>query len=141
MALLLFDDGDLTVELSGMGIYIKRRAKNVSAAKEAIVLICGPVLGALCGFFLRESHDDFFKVSMMLSAVNSIPVRGTDGGSLLELFFFDDLDRTKRNVIAALSAVFILSVYVFAAKEQTAVVAAAVFIFWLRGMSNSKRLF
>ena len=85
--MLLLSKVSVEIRLSASGVYINPKyRRSVSKTAETVILIAGPIVGMLTGIALKAIFPTFFKASFILSTANIIPIRGTDGGSLLELY-------------------------------------------------------
>ena len=85
-AIMLLTRGKTELELTAAGAYIYPRYKTPpSKVTEAFILIAGPLAGLAGGILIGKRWEAFFEVSLILTLVNLLPIRGTDGGSLLQL--------------------------------------------------------
>ncbi|MBE6616587.1 MAG: hypothetical protein E7627_01395 [Ruminococcaceae bacterium] len=87
-----------SVNICAIGAAITFDFSRVGYAKEAIVHFSGPLFGIVSGIGAHlafgESANYFAGVSVVLTALNLLPIRGFDGGGLLRcllsLFFLPD---------------------------------------------------
>ena len=135
-AMLLLSKVSIEIQLTAAGIYINPKYKrSLSKANEALILTAGPLFGAAAGVVFKSAFPTFFKASLILSTVNIIPVRGTDGGSLLELYCgsrYNSVEAVSAAALfAAASAITLLTIF-DGGKVQPIWLAAAA-VLYLRG--------
>lgn len=135
-AMLLLSKADMEIQLTAAGIYINPKYKcSISKSAEAVILIAGPIFGAAAGVAFKSAFPTFFKAGLILSAANMIPIKGTDGGSLLELYCGSRYRAVESVSAAALftaaSAMTLLPIWEGGKAEPIWLAAAAVL--YLRG--------
>lgn len=107
-AMLITEKGGTEVSFSAIGItLLPRDGKMTSRRTEALILVSGPLAGAVSALAARGYSNSFFEVSMMLSLVNMLPLRGTDGGSLFEMICDGKRGRLDAAAAAAVLAAFL----------------------------------
>lgn len=87
-----------SVNICAIGAAITFDFSRVGYAKEATVHFCGPLFGIVSGICAYLAFGEgayyFAGVSIVLAAVNLLPIRGFDGGgilrNLLSLFLLPD---------------------------------------------------
>jgi len=135
-AMLLISKAGIEIQLTAAGIYINPKYRRpIPKTAEAAILIAGPIFGAAAGVAFKSAFPAFFKAGLILSAANIIPIKGTDGGSLLELYcgsrYKSVADVSTAILFAAASAITLLPIFEGGKAEPIWLAAAAVL--YLRG--------
>jgi len=129
------------IELKASGIYIHRKEKILSSFKEGVVLLSGPAIGFAAAVLMKDKSHEFFRQSVILSAVNMLPIKGTDGGSLLRVLLpetqFPKADvYIEITAALALAAAFIITAA--AGRNRNAFFMFAFMLLCLRAITEYK---
>lgn len=86
LAIIVVGKCEVEIALSAFGIAIEPKYRVLPKKREEIfILIMGPLAGIALALMLRGFSDKFFEVSMALSFINMLPLRGLDGGSVYRI--------------------------------------------------------
>ena len=138
-AMILLSKCSADIELTAAGIYIKPSYTcPLSKFSEAVILISGPLFGLASGILFKDHLYGLFKASVVLTATNLIPIKGTDGGSLMELAFEGCCNTFKPAAEAAMfvfAAILTLWPYINGGQIEPIWLTAAVMLY-LRGKNE-----
>ena len=134
--MLMLSKVSVEIRLSASGVYINPKyRRSVSKTTETAILTAGPLLGVAVGATLKSIFPTFFKASIILSAANMIPIKGTDGGSLLELYCGSRYKAVEAVSTAVLFAIAIILAFFPLADNEKAqpIWLAAAALLYFRG--------
>ena len=137
-AITLLDEVDAKIELKASGIYIIRNASSFSTKNEMIILLSGPILGFVAAA-LGKRFKNFSDICILLSTVNILPVRGTDGGSIAELICPGCTGKKSGWIMPTFSLVVVIILSVFALQKINALLLLALLLIYIRGMTCDDR--
>lgn len=106
-ALAIAGESKISVRFSAMGITISRKDSVLgSRCSETAILLAGPLAGAVSAAALRGYSERFFAAGMILSLANLLLLRGTDGGSVADIFCKGGRKRFDAAAALSVSAAF-----------------------------------
>lgn len=86
-ALAMVGESKISVRFSAMGIKIFREESFTGSRRsETAILLAGPLAGAVSAVALKGYSERLFTAGMILSLANLLLLRGTDGGSVADIF-------------------------------------------------------
>lgn len=103
----------------------------ISSFDDLIILLSGPISNLICYFLFSGV---FSSASLLLFIYNILPVKGLDGGSILQILlsfiFSDSICKTILNVLTAAfySAILILFLYFFGDIEYYSLIIYSVYM-------------
>ena len=138
-AIFLAGGTSAEIEFKLSGIYIIRKAPSLSPKSEIFILLLGPTTGIAAAVIMRNTCKDFSMISIMLSMVNLLPIKGTDGGSLLETVYPGSLEGWKGAALMVVSLAIIILPSVFAGGKTKAIMIAATVLLYIKGIFADDR--
>ena len=104
---------EISMEISG--IKIVKANDNFNYAKEAVLLLSGPIInfGTALILYLTNNIGIIFYIHFMLGIFNMLPISVLDGGKLLKLALLYKMDiNSAENFIKKMSYIIIIPLFI-----------------------------
>ena len=106
LVMLLFGITIRKINITALGIDIKKNNSFLPLPKELLLHISAPTLNLIIALIFKNISNEIFAVNFILAIVNLIPIGNLDGGNALSALISEYINEEKRNLCKNFANIF-----------------------------------